>query len=86
MSKYSCDPYYSNPPRWNRLYARYFPHATDPCSRHVKVIAESLRRIHSPLRRMLIDAGYEPDHMAESMEKTVQALWKARTLNETEQR
>ena len=78
-SKYARDPEYPKPPRWGRLYDRHFPENTDPCSRHVKVIAQDiLRSMTSPVRKMLIDAGYEPDHWAHSMEITVQQLWKTR--------
>jgi len=77
-NKYARDPDYGKPPRWSRLYSKFFPEFTDGCSRHVKVISESLRDVRSPIRRMLIDAGYEPDHMAESMEVTVRMLWEAR--------
>jgi hypothetical protein len=72
------DPAYGKPPLWGRLYAKHFPEHTDPSSRHVKVIAESLRRTDSPLRKLLHDAGYEPDHMARSMEATVEMLWEMR--------
>ncbi len=77
-SKYGRDPNYGNPPRWDRLYRRFFPANTCGASRHVKVIAEGLRGVRSPLRKLLIDAGYEPDHMAASMESTVKSLWEAR--------
>lgn len=62
--------------RWGRLYARHFPHRTDPASRHVKVIAQALRDLRSPMRAAL--NGWEPDHMAESMEIAVKMLWEAR--------
>ena len=78
MGKYRRDPDYDKPPRWDRIYARHCPQRTCPVSRHVKVIAEGLRDVRSPIRRLLIDAGYEPDHWAASMEKTVKALWEAR--------
>lgn len=76
--KYARDPDCGKPPRWGRLYARFCPKHTDGCSRHVKVISEGLRDVRSPLRRLLIDAGYEPDHWAESMELTVTMLWETR--------
>lgn len=72
------DPVYGKPPRWGRHYDRHCPHRTDATSRHVKVIAESLRDIRSPLRALLDEAGYEPDHMASSLEHTVVMLWQAR--------
>jgi len=70
------DDAYPKPLRWARLYKRHFPHRTDPMSRHVKVISESMRRLRSPLRAAL--DGYEPDHMAASLEATVKMLWDAR--------
>lgn len=77
--RYARDPTYGKPPSWSRLYATHFPLDTDGASRHVKIIAQDiLRDPKSPVRRMLIDAGYEPDHWAQSMEIAVQALWKAR--------
>lgn len=72
------DPDYGPPPRWSRLYARFFPVYTDGASRHVRLIATGLRARGSPTRKLLDDAGYEPDHWASSMEITVIALWKAR--------
>lgn len=77
-AKYARDPDYGKPPRWGRLYDRYFPDCTDPWSRHVKLIAEGLRAIRSPTRRLLMDAGYEPDHWAHSMEVTIERLWETR--------
>lgn len=76
------DPEYGKPPRWGRLYAKYFPMHTDPFSRHVGMISERLRDTSSDLRRVLYDAGYEPDHMARSMEITVEMLWKTRHASE----
>lgn len=79
MGRYDRDPHYGRQPAWGRLYARHFPLDTDACSRHVKVIAQHmLRDRNSPVRKMLMDAGYEPDHWAESMELTVQELWRLR--------
>lgn len=75
---YRRDPSYGKPPRWGRIYDKYFPKHTCPASRHVKVIAESLRDPKSEVRRLLIDAGYEPDHWASSLEDTVQVLWASR--------
>lgn len=72
------DPHYGKPIRWDRLYNRHCPHRTDPVSRHVALIAQSLRDVRSPMRRLLDGAGYEPDHMAESLEITVKCLWEAR--------
>lgn len=78
MSRQARDQHCGTPPRWSRLYAKHCPHNTDGASRHVKVISESLRGLRSPVRRLLDDAGYEPDHWAFSMETTVKALWEAR--------
>jgi len=78
MGGYARDPDYGKPPRWSRLYARFFPKHTCGSSRHARLIADSLREVRSPVRRLLIDAGYEPDHMASSIEVTVQALWETR--------
>ncbi len=78
MGRYSRDPNYDKPPRWDRVYDRHCPEDTDPYSRHVKMISKNLRSINSEVRRMLIDAGYEPDHWAHSMEVVVQQMWKER--------
>ena len=75
------DPDYGKPPRWGRLYAKHFPLDTCGTSRHVKMISEWLRDTKSPLRKVLADAGYEPDHMARSMENTVKFLWEERAKN-----
>jgi len=80
--RYKRDPDYGRAMAWGPLYAKHFPHETDPCSRHVRIIAEDiLRDVNSPVRRMLIDAGYEPDHWAQSMELTVRELWRERAKN-----
>ncbi len=77
--KYARDPDYGKPPRWGKVYGRHFPADTDGCSRHTKLIADQiLRDPKSPVRRMLIDAGYEPDHWAQSLELTVTMLWELR--------
>ena len=79
MSKrYPRDPIYGKPPRWSRVYDKFFPWHTDGASRHTKCITEMMRNTRSPFRAMLIEAGYEPDHMASSMEVTVTMLWEAR--------
>jgi hypothetical protein len=72
------DPDYGKPPNWTKLYERHFPHRTDPTSRHARVIAGALRDTRSPLRKLLHEAGYEPDHMASALEGTVKMLWEAR--------
>jgi hypothetical protein len=69
---------YGKKPRWGALYRKHFPDHTDGASRHVKCISEQLRDKKDPLRKLLMDAGYEPDHMARSMETTVIALWTLR--------
>ena len=77
--KYARNPDYGAPPKWGKLYDKYFPDHTDGSSRHTKIIAQDiLRDTRSPVRRILIDAGYEPDHWAQSLETTVQMLWEAR--------
>lgn len=78
-AKYARDPDYGPPPKWSALYAKFFPTNTCPASRHTRIIAHDiLRLVNSPVRRLLIDAGYEPDHWASSIEVTVIELWKAR--------
>jgi hypothetical protein len=77
-SRYARDPQYGKPPRWDRVYAKYCPEHTDGQSRHVKTLAVYLRDTGNPIRRLLADAGMEPDHIARSMENTVLALWQAR--------
>lgn len=77
--RYKRDPDYGKPPAWSKLYDKHCPRDTDGCSRHAKMIAQViLRDPTSPVRRMLIDAGYEPDHWAQSIELTVKSLWEAR--------
>lgn len=76
--KYQRDPEYGKPPNWTKLYREHFPHNTDACSRHVRLIAEGLRDPKSPTRQLLIDAGYEPDHWAQSIEYTIISLWRNR--------
>lgn len=55
-----------------------FPERTCPASRHTAMIADSLRDKQSPLRKLLLDAGYEPDHMAQSIESTCMSVWQHR--------
>lgn len=71
------DPDYGKPPRWGRAYAKFFPEFTDGCSRHVRLCADELRWVRSPLRQAVSD-WWEPDHVAQSLEVTVLALWQAR--------
>jgi hypothetical protein len=54
--------------------ARKFPTNTDPCSRHVALMGETLLRYGA--YPMLQE---EPAHCAESLLLTVAALWEART-------
>ena len=77
-NKYARDKSYPPPLKWGSLYGKYFPVHTDSRSRHVKVISQSLRDLRSPLRKHLVDLGYEPDHLASSMEETVKMLWDLR--------
>jgi hypothetical protein len=42
------------------------------------MLASDLRETSSLIRHMMINAGYQPDHWASSMEDTVKALWEAR--------
>ena len=82
-ARYKRDPDYGKPPNWKKLYGEHFPARTDAYSRHARLIAgEILRDPKSPVRRMLIDAGYEPDHWASAIEATVVNLWNARRLLE----
>jgi hypothetical protein len=78
VHRYSRDPDYPREPRWDRLYGRHFPMHTDPYSRHARIVCDNLRRIRSPIRKILIDAGYEVDHWANSLEVTIVQLWEAR--------
>lgn len=83
MSKdiYKRDKAYGKRPKgWCK--DRGFPHRTCPSSRHTAMIADSLRDFKSPIRRLLIDAGYEPDHMASSIEVTCMSVWKHRRFLE----
>lgn len=78
-SKYSHDPDYAKPPRWADVYRKHCPERTCPMTRHAKLIADQiLRDRNSPVRRWLIDNGYEPDHWATAIEGTVIGLWEAR--------
>lgn len=77
--RYAPDPNYRKPPKWGRLYQKYFPTHTDACSRHAGMIADWLRDPRAGVRKALIDSGYaEPDHWASSIELTVEQLWKTR--------
>ena len=76
--RYKRDPAYGDPPNWTKLYREHCPERTCPGSRHARLIAGYLRDPKHPVRRMMIDAGYEPDHWASAIESTVESLWEAR--------
>ncbi len=75
-------PIYGKKPNWSQLYRKHFPGNTDGASRHVKCISELLRDKRSTLRKAVAASGCDPDHMAESMETTVIALWECRAMAE----
>ena len=77
-AKYRRDADYGKRPQWGRLYGRHFPKHTDGASRHTVMIADELADPKANLRRILIDAGYDPDHWVSSLDATVQALWETR--------
>ncbi len=54
--------------------ARRFPDNTDPCSRHVALLADALLR-----EGFSYQVNEEPQHCGESMAYTVAMLWEART-------
>jgi len=83
--KYKRDRAYPRPKGWGDFYGEFFPKKTCPASRHTYMICDWLRDPHSEIRRTLIDAGYEPDHWASSIEVTVECLWKARRHLEWQQ-
>jgi hypothetical protein len=67
---------YPRPKGWNK--AREWA-KTCPVSRHAAMIADGLRdRRKGGYGKVLHDAGYDPDHMASSIEATVMSLWEAR--------
>ena len=74
-AQYKRDPAYGPAPRWSRFYDECKPLKTCPASRHTRMITEELRDPQSHLRQTLIDAGFEPDHMAGSIEVTLISLW-----------
>lgn len=75
---YRRDRAYGAATNWDRFYDACEPLKTCPASRHTRMITEELRDTQSLLRRTLIDAGFEPDHMASSIEVTLKSLWEAR--------
>lgn len=78
VSKYRRDTRtYPRPDHWRKLPDGTHPQ-TCPASRHAAMICDELRDAKSPVRQLLIDAGYEPDHWAGSIESAVQSLWEAR--------
>lgn len=50
---------------------------TCPASRHAHMIVDALRSKNG-MGKLLADAGYEPDHMADSLESVIASLWAAR--------
>jgi hypothetical protein len=52
--------------------AMKFPINTDPCSRHVRIMAECLMKGSYPMFQE------EPEHCAQSLLATLEALYKAR--------
>ena len=64
-------------PQWGKAYRRYFPEYTCPMSRHVKVFSAQLRKKSDPVYK-LVSKQDEPEHIAQSLEMTVIALWAAR--------
>jgi hypothetical protein len=68
---------YPRPVNWRRLPDGGYP-KTCPASRHAAMVCDSFRDARSPVRKLLIDAGYDPDHWAGSIESAVQSLWEAR--------
>lgn len=62
---------------WDKL--KIGPAKTCPCSRHAAMIANDLRsRRKDGFGMVLREAGYEVDHMAESIEAAIVSLWQAR--------
>lgn len=56
---------------------------TCPMSRHAAMIANGLRsKSAGGFGKLLRDAGYEVDHMADTLEATVVSLWEARRFME----
>jgi hypothetical protein len=84
-SAYRRDRAYGPARNWDKFYDECVPLKTCPASRHTRMITESLRDPRSPMRRLLIDAGYEPDHLAGSIEVTLACLWEARRWLEWEE-
>ena len=50
---------------------------TCPASRHAQLIVDAMRS-KDGIGKLLRDAGYEPDHMADSLESVIISLWEAR--------
>jgi hypothetical protein len=72
------NPVYGKPPRWSQVYEQYCPEHTDGRSRHCKVFSQELRATNGDARRAIAAIGYDPDHIASSIESTTIALWEAR--------
>lgn len=75
---------YPRPRHWRSPETAIKPLKTCPVSRHTAMIADELRDPKSPIRKLMIEAGYEPDHWASSLEVTVMTLWEARRYLEWE--
>lgn len=56
---------------------------TCPCSRHAAMIANDLQS-KKGIAKVLRDAGYDPQHMGESIEAAIASLWEARQYLEWE--
>ena len=56
---------------------------TCPASRHAHMIVDALRSKRG-YGKLLRNAGYEPDHMANSIEGVILSLWEARQFLEWE--
>ena len=64
------------PPRWDRIYAKFFPEFTDPTSRFARLIADYFRKT-AAVRNAIFDYD-DPDRLARAIEDTVVMLWEAR--------
>ena len=50
---------------------------TCPASRHAHLIVDNMRSKNG-MGKILRDSGYDPDHMADSLESVISSLWEAR--------
>lgn len=69
---------YPRPKHWRNPGKVFDPLRTCPSTRHAAMIADELRDKKSALRKLLTENGYEPEHMASSIEAVVMGLWHAR--------